>query len=162
MSAATGDKTPLAAALGRVPSGLFILTATRGTEDTGMLTSWVQQCGFDPPQVSVAVAHGRPLLAWLTDGAPFALNVLAEGQTNYVKHFGRGFEAGQPAFTGLAVTRTEGAAPTLDDAHAHLFCRVTSRTDVGDHVLIVGEVTAGAVKNEAKPATHVRKNGFVY
>ncbi len=34
----------LAAALGRIPSGLFVLTAGSGATETGMLASWVQQC----------------------------------------------------------------------------------------------------------------------
>ena len=42
----------LAAALGRVPSGLYILTARHGDAETGMLVSWVQQCSFAPPLVS--------------------------------------------------------------------------------------------------------------
>ena len=57
------------AALGRVPSGLFILTARVGDRETGMLASWVQQCSFDPPQVSAAFARDRWVLDWLTDGA---------------------------------------------------------------------------------------------
>src|SRR5438874_8727460 len=77
--AADGDKAR-AAALGRVPSGLFVLTARHGTRETGMLASWVQQCSFDPPQVSMAVRKGRDVLDWLADGAAFVLNVLAEGQ----------------------------------------------------------------------------------
>src|SRR5258706_383723 len=59
----------LALALGRVPSGLFILTVCDGQRETGMLASWVQQCSFEPPQVSVAVKHGRDLLAVLKGGA---------------------------------------------------------------------------------------------
>ena len=45
------DPEALAAALGRVPSGLVVLTARHGARETGMLASWVQQCSFDPPQV---------------------------------------------------------------------------------------------------------------
>ena len=32
------------AALGRIPSGLFVLTLRHGGRETGMLASWVQQC----------------------------------------------------------------------------------------------------------------------
>ena len=39
-------------ALGRVPSGLFILTAGNGPTETGLLASWVQQCSFDPPRLT--------------------------------------------------------------------------------------------------------------
>jgi len=46
------DTAALAAALGKVPSGLFVLTAKQGDAETAMLASWVQQCSFDPPQLT--------------------------------------------------------------------------------------------------------------
>src|SRR4051794_35792180 len=99
-----GDRLkPLAAALGRIPSGLFILTARNGDAETGMLASWVQRCSFDPPQVTVAVRNDRELLAWLEPGAAFTLNVLDDTETDMVVHFGRGFRLSEPAFTGLDV-----------------------------------------------------------
>ena len=58
MPEATNDPTTQAigAVLGRVPSGVFILTASDGQgKETGMLASWVQQAGFDPPCDTVAV-----------------------------------------------------------------------------------------------------------
>src|SRR5437764_15100076 len=94
------EQKQLGAALGRIPSGLFVLTARRGDAETGMLASWVQQCSFDPPQVSVALGRGRDLAAWLTDGAPFTLNVLGDGQRKLLSHFGKGFALGEPAFEG--------------------------------------------------------------
>ena len=151
-----------AAALGRVPSGLFVLTARHGGQETGMLASWVQQCSFDPPQVSAAVKKGRYVLDWLTDGAAFGVNVLPEGEKKLLVHFGKGFDPGEPAFTGLEVERTGEAAPLLTAAHAFLDCRVSGRFDAGDHVLVIGRVVGGRVLSAAKPATHVRKSGLHY
>lgn len=159
--AADGEKS-LAAALGRVPSGLFVLTVRHGKQETGMLASWVQQCSFDPPQVTAAVRKGRYVLDWLADGTRFAVNVLGEGQKPLVVHFGKGFEIGEPAFDGLEVRRTGEAAPVLLASHAYLDCRVAGRFDAGDHVLVVGRVIAGAVLHDARPATHVRKSGLHY
>ena len=59
----------LAAALGRIASGIFVLTLKRDAVETGMLASWVQQCSFHPPRISVAINPGAPLasLAGWTD-----------------------------------------------------------------------------------------------
>ena len=113
-----------------------------------MLASWVQQCSFDPPQVTVAVRKGRFLLDWLADGARFGVNVIAEGQKQLVAHFGKGFEEGQPAFDGLEVVRSDGAAPALAAALAFLDCRVAGRFDAGDHVSFIPFVPR-RVKSEA-------------
>ena len=163
MTHATADHPEsLAAALGRIPSGLFVLTACNGDAETGMLASWVQQCSFDPPQVSVAVNKGRFVLDWLADGATFVLNVIPEGGKSLVAHFGKGFEPGEPAFKSLEVAREQRTPPVLLAAHAYLMCRVVGRADGGDHTLVIGRVTAGAVLHDAKPTVHVRKNGLRY
>src|SRR6059058_639943 len=108
-----------AAPLGRVPSGLFVLTVRHGKHETGMLASWVQQCSFEPPRISAAIRKGRYVLDWLTDGAAFVVNVLAEGQKQFVSHFGKGFELNEPAFEGLDVRRSSESAPVLLAAHAY-------------------------------------------
>ena len=81
--------------LGRVPSGIFILTAGVGERATGMLSSWVMQAGFEPPMVSVGVKLGRYVCDWLTEGQPFVLNLVGESQSQLLKHFGKGFEPGE-------------------------------------------------------------------
>ncbi len=162
MSTDADSAKSLAAALGRIPSGLFVLTVRNGKHDTGMLASWVQQCSFEPPQVSVAVRKGRYLLDWLAEGTAFIVNVLAEGQKNLLAHFGKGFEPHEPAFEGLEVRHARGQAPVLLEAHAALMCEVVTRFDAGDHMLVIGRVTAGEVLHEGKPATHVRRSGTHY
>lgn len=154
---------PLAAALGRVPSGLFIVTARRGDAETGMLASWVQQCSFDPPQVTICLRHSRDMNAWLETGAPFTVNILQDdGSTDLIVHFGRGFGLDEPAFEGLEVTRPNGAPPVLQEALAYLECRVVARHAVGDHDLFIGRVVGGAMQGEGKPMVHVRKSGLHY
>jgi flavin reductase (DIM6/NTAB) family NADH-FMN oxidoreductase RutF len=152
----------LAAALGRVPSGLFVLTARRGEAETGMLTSWVQQCSFEPPLLTVAIRKERPVARWLTTSAEFTLNILDHTQTDMVAHFGRGFDLGQPAFEGLEVTRPEDAAPVLQEAVAYLVCRVVGHHPTGDHDLFLGQVIGGQVLGEGPPMVHIRKSGAHY
>ncbi|HJT76773.1 MAG TPA: flavin reductase family protein [Gemmataceae bacterium] len=161
MSAASDPKQYLAA-LGRVPSGLFVLTARSGGDETGVLTSWVQQCSFEPPQVTVALKQGRDVSAWLTPDAAFVLNVLDDTQTDMIAHFGRGFDPGQPAFTGLEVGRSPEGLPVLSEALAYLECRVTGRCTAGDHDLVIGRVVGGRMLNEGQPMVHIRKSGTHY
>jgi flavin reductase (DIM6/NTAB) family NADH-FMN oxidoreductase RutF len=152
----------LAAALGRVPSGIFVVTARQGEAETGMLASWVQQCSFDPPQLTVAIRRDRGVLDWLTPGAPLTVNILGEGQTALVSHFGKGFRLDEPAFVGLNALREPGQAPLLADALAGLACEVASRYSGGDHELFVVRVLSGRLNGEGRPMIHVRKNGLNY
>ncbi len=149
--------------LGRVPSGLYILTVGSGQRATGMLASWVMQAGFQPPMVSVAIKQGRYVGDWITSGQPFVLNVLGEKQTALMKHFAGGFEPDQPAFEGLAIKHCPRGVPILSDALGHLECEPVSHIDSGDHRIFLANVVRGKLLDEAaKPLVHVRKSGSTY
>ncbi len=153
----------VAAALGRIPSGLFVVTARYGEAETGMLASWVQQCSFEPPQLTMCLRRGRDINAWLNVDSAFTVNVLEDdGSTDLIVHFGRGFGLDEPAFEGLEVYRPDGAPPVLREALAYLECRVTARHTAGDHELFVGLVVAGGTHGDGKPMVHVRKSGLHY
>jgi flavin reductase (DIM6/NTAB) family NADH-FMN oxidoreductase RutF len=155
----TGD---IAAALGRIPSGIFILTCRGPHDEAAMLASWVQQCSFDPPMVSVAIRKGRDFAEWLIDGATFAVNIVPEGQKELLGHFGKGLALEQLPRSGERVRRPAGLAVVLRDALGVLHCQVSGRCDAGDHHLILGQVVGGSLHADEKPMIHVRKNGLNY
>jgi flavin reductase (DIM6/NTAB) family NADH-FMN oxidoreductase RutF len=152
----------LHAVLGRVPSGIFILTAGTGDRATGMLASWVMQAGFEPPMVTVAIRHGRYIADWLSAGEPFVLNLVGEGQKHLLKHFGRGFEPGEPAFAGLEVRPAESGVPKLLDAVGHLECEPAGSVDSGDHRIVLARIAAGELTGDLPPMVHIRKSGAHY
>jgi len=157
---------PLGQALGRVPSGLFILTARRGDAASGMLASWVQQAGFEPPMLTVALRRDRYLADWLAATGRFTLNQVPAGQKHLLRHFARGFPPDAPAFTGVAL-HAESAdhpeGPILADALAYLHCAVAGHLDGEDHRVVLARVVAGALlKPDGEPMLHVRKSGFHY
>ncbi|MGD9634409.1 MAG: flavin reductase family protein [Pirellulales bacterium] len=149
--------------LGRVPSGIFILTVGVGERATGMLSSWVMQAGFEPPMVSVGVKRGRYVCDWLSDGQPFVLNLVGESQHHFLKHFGKGFEPGVAAFEGLAIQHCPRGVPILSDALGHLECEPVRHVDSGDHRVFLANVVRGKLHDaDAKPMIHVRKSGSGY
>ena len=152
----------LGGALGKIPSGLFVLTMRHGEKETGMLASWVQQCSFEPPQITVAIKRGREIEEWLKEGALFTLNILDDSQTDMIVHFGRGFGLDEPAFEGLEVERPKGCPPVLSEALAYLECRLEGRFPTGDHEVYLGQVIRGKVLGDGQPMVHVRKSGFHY
>ncbi|NIL97437.1 MAG: hypothetical protein GTO53_07440 [Planctomycetales bacterium] len=159
----SADIPPVVAVLGRVPSGIFILTASHQGQETGLLASWVMQAGFDPPMISLAVRHGRYVADWLAEGAPFALNVVAEHQKPILSHFGRGFEPGAPAFEGLEVRHDARGVPILmTGTLGHVACEPRGHIDSGDHRIFLGEVTGGDLSHDLPPMLHVRKSGAHY
>ena len=51
----------IGAALGKIPSGVFIATSIQDGEEVGMLASFVEQAGFNPPMITVAIGVDRRL-----------------------------------------------------------------------------------------------------
>ena len=160
------ETDPIAPVLGRIPSGVFILTAKhRDGRETGTLVSWVQQASFSPPMVTVAVNQKRYLTDWLTESTGIVLNLVGDHQKQFLKHFGAGFGPDEPAFEGLAITRTTTGLPILADAFGSLEGMIRGRMETGDHVVYAVEVVTasqGPAFSESKPMVHVRKNGYNY
>lgn len=152
--------------LGRVPSGVFIMTASNGDGlETGMLASWVQQASFEPPMVTVAVNRKRYLNDWLDTHPHVVLNLVGESQAEFLKHFGRGFEPDAPAFEGVETHRAENGLPVLSGALGHLEGEVRSRVEAGDSWVYLLEITSGGASESlgsSGPMVHIRKNGFGY
>jgi flavin reductase (DIM6/NTAB) family NADH-FMN oxidoreductase RutF len=152
-----------AAALGRVPSGLFILTVRHGDRVTGMLASWVQQAGFEPPMLTVALQKDRFVVDWVRSSGRFVLNQVPAGNKSLLRHFAKGFAPSEPAFKGVAVAREELAGPVLAEALGHLEVELVDEVTGGDHVVILGRIVGGGlIHEEAQPMIHVRRNGLHY
>ncbi|MGB8854546.1 MAG: flavin reductase family protein [Pirellulales bacterium] len=161
------EASPLGFALGRIPSGLFIVTWREGDQDRGMLASWVMQAGFEPPMLTVAVAPSRGLLTAIESGAPFVVNVLADNQRPLLARFGKPAAPGENPFAGLALSRAGCGAPALEEAAAWLECMPVAQTSGTDevrcdHVIVLARVTTAGAGRETPPLVHLRKNGLRY
>jgi flavin reductase (DIM6/NTAB) family NADH-FMN oxidoreductase RutF len=162
-SPAITPTSPLAQALGRVPSGLYILTVRQGEQATGMLASWVQQAGFNPPMLTVAVGTNRFVADWIAGSGRFVLNQLPHGSKPLIRHFGRGFPPGVDAFEGLTILREGQGGPILDGSLAYLELEVAGEMASGDHRVFLARVVEGAMVGDAdQPLVHVRGNGLHY
>ena len=148
--------------LGRVPSGIFILTVGTGPRATGMLASWVMQAGFEPPMVSVAVKLGRYVCDWLTEGQPFVLNLVAEGQKEFLKHFQR-VSSRASRHSKAWQSRTAPAACRSQDALGHLECEPVRHVDSGDHRIFLANVVRGRLDHSRRPpdGPHPQERGEV-
>lgn len=157
------DAAGIAAAIGRIPSGLFVLTAGRGDAATGALVSWVQQAGFAPPALVVALRKDRSIAQLVQAERVFCLTVIASDERRWMAHFARGFEIGEQAFTGIELATSSVGVPYPAAASIWLGCRVLGEpAGWSDHLLFCGEVVEGRALADREPLVHLRKNGLSY
>jgi 3-hydroxy-9,10-secoandrosta-1,3,5(10)-triene-9,17-dione monooxygenase reductase component len=151
-----------ARALGRIPSGLFVVTTRRAGEPLGFVGSFVQQVGFEPPTVSVAVGKGRAPLDAIRSSKAFALSVLDPASEKVMGRFFKRYEPGQSPFEGLATSDAPSGSPVLAEALAWVDCRLAGEHELADHVVLFGAVLDGRVLREGDPSVHLRRNGLSY
>lgn len=154
----------IGAALGRIPSGLFVISWRHDDRDGVMLASWVMQAGFEPPMVSVAVAPSREFLAAVRGGLPFVINVLGENQRSLLARFGKPIADGEEPFAGLSIERTPNGVAIIADSASWLACRMAGEAvvDGADHIVVVARVEAARGVPETAPLVHIRRNGNKY
>ncbi|MGJ3253425.1 MAG: diflavin flavoprotein [Elainellaceae cyanobacterium] len=151
-------------ALGRISSGLYIITAQKGDLNGAMVASWVSQASFEPLGFTVAVAKDRAIESLMQVGDRFVLNVLEEGNYQHLmKHFLKRFPPGGDRFAGIKTRTADNGSPVLVGALAYLECEVASRMECSDHWIVYSTVQTGKVsKPEATTAVHHRKVGNYY
>ncbi len=151
-------------ALGRLSSGLYIITTKKGEVSSAMLASWVMQASVEPLGVAIAVAKDRAIESLLQVGDRFVLNVLEEDNyQSLMKHFLKRFPPGADRFADIKTYGASNGSPILADALAYMECEVTSRMECSDHWIVYSNVHTGRVaKVDALTAVHHRKVGNHY
>jgi flavin reductase (DIM6/NTAB) family NADH-FMN oxidoreductase RutF len=154
--------SPLAQALGRVPTGLYVVAAPSPAGPVGFVASFVMQMGIDPPVLAVAVGRTRGPLAALRASGRFGVTVLYPGSKGVMGAFFKKRPSGESPFDELPVQPAPGGSPVLSQGLAWLECRITGEHETADHVVLFGEVESGGLLSEGDPSIHLRKDGLAY
>ena len=158
----SNSKEQISKSLGRIVSGVGILTTSGKGGEGAMLASWFQQASFEPPMITVAIKKGRPVSEILQSSKKFVLNILHTGQKNMIAHFGKGFELGQDPFKGITTEKHKTGIPILKEALCFIECELKEVYPTGDHQVYVGHVVHAGSEEEGSPMVHLRRNGFNY
>ncbi len=156
---------PMFRAIGKIPSGLFILTAGRGPELSAMLVSFVQQVARDPLVVAAAINRERPMTAAIEKSGGFIINIIGAGDRILLKKYARQALSGPEAIEGVRTRHLDDGGIVLLDASAWVKCRFRQRVDFGaDHDLFLGVVEDGGLNDSphAQPVVHIRHDGSNY
>ena len=155
------DKEKIGPALGKLPSGVYIATSILDGEEIGMLASFVEQAGFEPPMITVALSNGRRLVTAVEQSRLIGINVLGDEDARLMKPFTQ--PDNDSPFAGLELDENEHSIPQLAEALAFLACRITGKIEGGDHTIYAAEVIDGILNDPSRePMVRIRKNGFQY
>ena len=150
----TLDPDSFRSVLGRFASGITIITSVDPDgRDVGMTASAFSSVSLNPPLVQVCVDHAASMFDALLKAERFGVNVLADEQEALSRRFA-GVESAH-RFDGIGYTRGDSGVVLLDDALAHLECRIATRVEAGDHTIFIGEVERASAR-DARPLLYYR------
>ena len=160
-SAAAADGVE--AALARIPTGLFVLTARHEDRRTGLLVRRVQQVCTDPPMVCVAVEKGQAIMPLISESHRFGLCQIGEKDRLLRRKFATTPDVADDPFLGAELIESgPTGVPLLNEALATLACELTCHMDVeGDHDLFVGVVREGRARDGGAPVITMPGEGGV-
>jgi len=162
MGLSNEQREKIGKAMGRVPSGLFVLTAQHEDRRAGMLASWVQQCCFEPLMLMIAVAKGRHIMPLMSESRRFGLCQIGEEDRTLMRKFANAAEDRDDPFLGVQLLEHPKDTPILASCMGYLECEVAYHMDVeGDHDIFVGRVLDGEYFR-GKPRVHIRTTGLKY
>jgi len=153
---------PFARALGRVPSGLYVVSTRGPAGPLGFVASFLVQVGLEPPTLAVAVGSGREHLAALRAAGGFTVSVLDKSSAAVMGAFFKKRPDGSSPYDELECGSAASGIPYVRSALAWLDCRVTGEHSVGDHVVVFATVADGEQLREGEPSLHVRRDGRGY
>ena len=150
----TLDPDSFRSVLGRFASGITVITSIDADgRDVGMTASAFSSVSLNPPLVQVCVDRTASMFEALLKAERFGVNVLADEQEALSRRFAA--VESSHRFEGIGYTRGDSGVVLLEDALAHLECRIASRIEAGDHMIFLGEVDH-ATARDAKPLLYYR------
>lgn len=139
--------------LGRFATGVTIVTIRDADgRDHGMTVSAFASLSLEPPMVLVNIGNDATMAAEMRSAESFAVNILHDSQEALSRRFAGPVD---DRFADVPLEHGPLGNAILDNVLAWLECRVVARHPAGDHVIVVGEVEAGAARH-GRPLLYYR------
>ncbi|MGA5700581.1 flavin reductase family protein [Peterkaempfera bronchialis] len=140
--------------LGHYPTGVTVVTARDADGGpVGMTIGSFTSISLEPALVGFFVARTSSTFPAIRDFGSFCVNVVADGQYELCTRF-----AGPAAarFQWLDWSEAPSGSPVIEDAVAWIDCATERVDDAGDHLLVVGRVTALHAEPRRRPLLFFR------
>ena len=126
--------------MGRLPTGVTVVTAPSGAGPVGATANAVASLSLDPPLMLASLDVGSRTLGAVRAASRFGVSVLGGGQ----EPVARAFATKAPHSEKWAdVPWSEHAGvPTVDGVPLWVACELREAHAEGDHVILIGSVVA--------------------
>lgn len=148
-----------------IPYGLYVLITDGDPVGTGTI-NWVSQMSFGPPLLALGVKTDSRNFANLKAGGGATLSFLASGQGDTAfAFFGDAKLKGNAFVTKKAeipFERAPSGVPVLAAAFGFVDLKVHDTVEIGDHAVVVTEVTEASLSQEEPQILTLSELGLNY
>ncbi|SEK13651.1 flavin reductase family protein [Paraburkholderia diazotrophica] len=146
-------------AFGQYPTGVTVITAAaRDGRKIGLTANSFASLSLDPPLVIWSIGKTSPSCADFVRAGHFAINVLAEDQTDLSRRFSK---PSPDKYVGVACRESLGGTMVLDGCSAHFVCRNLAQHEGGDHLIFIGQIEHFEAEGHAPLVFHSGQYGAV-
>ncbi|MFG2885293.1 flavin reductase family protein [Streptomyces sp. NPDC048297] len=137
------DPAAFRAAMGRMPTGVTLLTHGSGDDTIIMTLNSLISVSLDPLLLLVSVKSDGRMRPRVRRGGGFAVNVLGAEQLPFAQEFCRPDRPeGQAAMLRVGAVEGVSGHAVIPSAEASFECELHDEHEAGDHVLLLGRVVA--------------------
>lgn len=141
--------------LGSFPTGVTVITTlAEDKSPVGLTANSFNSLSLDPPLILWSLNRNSPSLVCFEKCPNFAINILAQGQSDLSRRFATPMPE---KFTGVDWRAGGDGVPVLGGCAAVLECTTVSMQEGGDHVLFIGRVDRFDGLSHAPLAFHAGK-----
>ena len=137
--------------IGQFATGVTVVTTNVDGRLHGMTANAVCSLSLEPLQLLVCVDRESNCHEQMQRAEAFGLSILAFDQEEISNTFARTTAPVTGSLLGVAFRQGSLGEPLIENALAHLECRIAERIDGGDHIIVIGDVVAGELLREAEP-----------
>jgi flavin reductase (DIM6/NTAB) family NADH-FMN oxidoreductase RutF len=146
------DKEVYRDAIAHFASGVAIITTRDEGIDYGVTVNAISSLSLVPPMMLVCLNRESRTQSAINRSRSFSVNILSESQGDLAVRFATSVD---DKFEGVSLARGELGNPLLDDALAHLECRVIEQVSGGTHRVFLAGVQR-AERFDGEPLAYYR------
>ena len=143
----------------KLTHGVYVVGVSCNGEKNAFTASWVMQVSFTPLLLALGINPNHSSYKMLKKGGAFTVNVLPTDRLDLAEQFGQPMSTDK--FAGVVWHQGKITAPILDDAIAYFECKFSHECEAGDHRLIIGHVTYGAVQHPQALPMNYQETGVI-
>lgn len=172
MSVAFANQNDHARAVGKIPSGIFVVSSELKTGQYAFIASWVQQVSFNPLLIALAFSKDRNQLTELLESGNLRLHILGQNSKSLI---GKISKLAIPDLVKLGYIELAASLhPQSNDPYqnmgiiipsalATMDLKIISQVQPGDHVVVFAEVRSHLLlQSNDQPLFHTRASGYTY